>query len=74
MCYRHTQTEKHTNEEERTGDEASVGSLPASGSEAVCSLFEGLEGTPTWLELHSVLRGKEPAREQEKQIQSEWIQ
>lgn len=69
MCYGHTETEKHTNEEERTGDEASVGSLPASGSEAACSLFEGLEGTPTWLELHSVLRGKEPAREQEKQIQ-----
>lgn len=42
--------------------------LPASGSEAACSLFEGLEGTPTWLELHSVLRGKEPAGEQEKYI------
>lgn len=39
--------------------------LPASGSEAECSLSEGLEGTPAWLELHSVLRGKEPAREQE---------
>lgn len=72
MYYRHIQTEKHTNEEERTGNEASLGSLPGSGSEAVCSLFEGLEGTPTWLELHSVLRDKEPAREQEKQ--SEWIQ
>lgn len=35
-----------------------------SGSEAGCSLFEGLEGTPTWLELHSVLRGKEPVKAQ----------
>lgn len=48
-----------------------MGSLPASGSEAECSLFEGLEGTPAWWELHSVLRDKEPAREQEKP--SEWI-
>lgn len=40
--------------------------LPVSGSEAGYSLFEGLEGTPMWLELHSVLRDKEPAREQEK--------
>lgn len=37
--------------------------LPASGSEAACSSSEGLEGTPAWLELHSVLRGKEPARD-----------
>lgn len=49
-----------------------MSSLPASGSEAACSLFEGLEGTPMWLELHSVLRDMEPAREQEKQ--SERIQ
>lgn len=47
--------------------------LPVSGSEAGCSLFEGLEGTPTWLELHSVLRGTEPAREQKKGIKNEHI-
>lgn len=45
--------------------------LPASGSEAGCSLFEGLEGTPAWLELHSVLRGTEPAREQKK-VNKKW--
>lgn len=28
-----------------------------SGSEAVNSLSEGLEGTPVWLDLHSVQRG-----------------
>lgn len=42
------------------GSEASEKTV--SGSEAECSLFVGPEGTPAWLELHSVLRGKEPVR------------
>lgn len=50
---------------EKTGDGQVEAPLQtASGSEAECSLFEGLEGTPAWWELHSVLRDKEPVRAQ----------
>lgn len=64
--HKHTEKDPKEEEEERREGKAQ-GPLPASGSEAACSLSEGLEGTPTWLELHSVLRGKEPARGQEKE-------
>lgn len=79
MCFQFSKTDfpekwpsaadKHTHREPRKQGRKKVkqrwAALPASGSEAECSLFVELEGTPAWLELHSVLRGKEPAREQE---------
>jgi len=65
-CCRHTYTQRTTQRRKKEEEiKQRWAALPASGSEAECSLFVGLEGTPAWLELHSVLRGKEPAREQE---------
>jgi len=70
----HTHTQRNTKTRKKEQKIAQTGApLPASGSEAGCSLLEGLEGTPAWLELHSVLRGKEPAKEQEKYIKNERI-
>lgn len=41
--------------------------LPENGSEAVNSLSEGLEGIPTWLDLHSVQRDKGSVKEWQEQ-------
>lgn len=37
--------------------------LPENGFEVVNSLSEGLEGIPTWLDLHSVQRDKGSVKE-----------
>lgn len=40
--------------------------LPENGTEVVNSLSEGLEGIPTWLDLHSVQRDKGSVKEKQK--------
>ena len=42
--------------------------LPENGFEVANSLSEGLEGIPTWLDLHSVQRDKGSVKEWQKQI------